>query len=273
MTKRHVLLTIGAALLSTSAFAADLGGRDRGIGYAPAAMAPQGNGAWTGFYAGVNAGAALSTKSSGSGTGTAVTGFAAPNDVETGALRLRGKDQTGFTGGLTVGYNQQVDQAVFGLEGDLNYLGLRRRNVANYDFGLAGTGTLNSTERADYLATLRVRAGYLVTPQFLLYATGGLAVTDIRTSGSASYNEPLYAAGFQSGTLSGSKSGTRAGYVLGAGMEYEISPALTLKGEYLYANFGNHTLNLAGTNASVSTSRRFDTHVFRLGMNYRFGTF
>ncbi len=33
----------------------------------------------------------------------------------------------------------------------------------------------------------------------------------------------------------------RFGYTLGAGVEYQITPALTAKAEYLYADFGKNS--------------------------------
>uniref|UniRef100_UPI0013D5B791 outer membrane protein n=1 Tax=Klebsiella pneumoniae TaxID=573 RepID=UPI0013D5B791 len=62
---------------------------------------------------------------------------------------------------------------------------------------------------------------------------------------------------------------TRVGWTLGAGVEYAITQNWTVRGEYLYANYGSKTFS---TPAGVTPSVSLQTHKFRLGVNYLFST-
>jgi outer membrane immunogenic protein len=90
---------------------------------------------WSGFYAGVNVGAAFND-----------------DDNEFDSVRLADDDDTTWLVGLHAGYNwQKPNNLVLGVEGDVS-------------FG----------DDIDYLASLRGRIGLALGPT-LLYATGGVA--------------------------------------------------------------------------------------------------
>lgn len=101
MKKTTLVGALALGLLSTSAFAADLPSRKMApaapVTYAPAF-------AWTGFYVGANAGYGFGQIS------------------KAGTLF---NDPAGFVGGGQIGYNYQMNNIVFGLEGDLQYADLR----------------------------------------------------------------------------------------------------------------------------------------------------
>lgn len=137
--KTKILTGIGALMMASSAYAADLPRKTSPV--APAVRAIPAF-AWTGFYAGVHAGYGF-----GSYSGTATPGFASPR---------------GFVGGGQVGYNHQIGQFVAGLETDLSYSGIRDK-AANV-----------GKERVGYIGTVRGRLGYAVD-RFLPYVTGGFA--------------------------------------------------------------------------------------------------
>ncbi|MGL5446268.1 MAG: outer membrane protein [Rhabdaerophilum sp.] len=141
--KTKMMLAAAAALVAGSAAAADLPRRTAPIAPAVTALPIF---AWTGFYAGVNAG----------------WGFG--QYAGSGASRF--KDPTGFTGGGQIGYNYQMGNIVLGLETDLNYAHLRATNSA---IGIGG-----SKATVDYYGTVRARAG-IAMDRFLPYITGGFA--------------------------------------------------------------------------------------------------
>ena len=93
--------------------------------------------------------------------------FSAP--FSTGSFNTSG----GLVGG-TLGYNWQMGQAVFGLEGDADWSDIRGSAVC-------GGGVTVCEMRNDWLGTFRGRLGYAFD-RFLPYVTGGLAVGDIKTS-------------------------------------------------------------------------------------------
>src|SRR6516165_4962290 len=137
---------------------------------------------------------------------------------------------------------------------------------------------LDRAQKLDWFATVRGRLGAVVTPDTLMYLTGGLAVAEIRTAGTV--------AGFSSGFddngnpiatavgLGFYDHRTKAGWTAGAGVETHLSGNLTGKVEYLYLDFGR--VSTAATNPSNSTplavnfDSRVTDHIVRVGLNYKF---
>ena len=175
---------------------------------------------WTGLYAGINGGGGFG-RSNWSGLGT---------DFNTSG---------GMVGG-TLGYNWQMGQTVFGLEGDVDW-----SNVKGSD----ACGGLSCETRNDWLGTFRGRIGYAFN-RVMPYVTGGLAVGNVKAS-----------------TALGSSDETRAGWTLGGGLEANIVGPWSAKIEYLYADLGK-------TNCSVctvgGTDVDFHANIVRAGLNYRF---
>ena len=134
----------------------------------------------------------------------------------------------------------------------------------------------------DWLSTIRGRAG-LSLGSFLIYATGGVAFTNVNVSKEFRWDFtdgcPIVA-GLQSCHVGGTDK-TRVGGTVGAGLEWALpaDPRWSLKAEYLYANFGDVTYTTfnRGTlftpptapqpvNHGVST----ELHIARVGINFRF---
>ena len=295
--KKTFLTTSATAILavaSTFASASDLPGR-----YAAPAPAPvYAQFSWAGFYAGLNAGGTFGSNNrcgsffpSNNLTGVAVVGFL-PN------CGISGSGNSGFTGGAQVGYNWQTGSFVYGVEGDIDFINGRRRG-ANTVFapgapiGYRGTYVLNNGggNNGNVFGTARLRAGYAYD-RLLLYVTGGLAFGGRGTgSSSATYftgagvPADIAPANRASVYSSGGGNNSRVGYALGAGLEYAFTNNWTVKGEYLYANFGGGkgartfgcTDVILGTCAAqpgttfVSSGRRNnDVNLVRIGVNYKF---
>ena len=109
---------------------------------------------WSGFYLGINGGGGWGRSNwSANNTGFGVNG--------------------GQVGG-TFGYNRQLGNFVFGLEGDIDWSGL---NGTGSSAGCPGGCSTSET----WLSTVRGRIGYAFD-RVMPYATGGLAVGDIRAS-------------------------------------------------------------------------------------------
>ncbi len=215
------LLLAGVGLLAlgvASASAADIQRRPMPAKAAPAYVAPPLYN-WTGFYVGINGGGGWGTSS-----------FSAP--FTTGSFDTSG----GLVGG-TLGYNWQVGQVVFGLEGDLDWSNIR---------GSSPCGATSCETRNDWLGTVRGRLGYAFD-RFMPYVTGGAAFGNIKTS----------IAGV------GSSNETNIGWTLGAGLEAAIAGPWTAKIEYLYVDLGDGGA-VAGSTAD------FKTNIVRAGLNYRF---
>jgi outer membrane immunogenic protein len=246
--KKIVVLASAVAALGfvSSANAADMPVK------APAMIAPVYN--WTGWYAGANAG--------GSWGRTTTDYTLAPFFVPANATL----DPSGFTGGIQAGYNWQMNQFVFGIEGDIDY------NKATASQTLAATNGIDfTTANADqrWFGTLRGRLG-IAQNNWLFYATGGVAFLDVNHS----YFENRPSVAGANRLITGST--TKAGYAIGGGVEYGMG-RWTLGAEYLYMGFANNTLSgpvqtLGGVPFPADSMAFKDSvQVARLKLNYRFG--
>jgi outer membrane immunogenic protein len=260
------------AMSAVGAAAADLPART--YTKAPAMMVPIYN--WTGFYVGLNAGGAWNESNPTTTTLFPVAGYFADSSVP--AIALVGNqhvNRSGFTGGVTGGYNWQVNNAVLGIEADFNYFGVRgsATGTALYPCCLASSFTINSSVSTDWLATVRGRIGFLATPALLLYGTGGLAVANVK----ANY---LFTDTFAAATESASISTTRYGWTAGVGGEYALMNGWSIKAEYLYVDLGrtstiSNNLTLAGPFAvpaqTFTHTVNLTSNIGRVGINYKFG--
>ena len=226
--KRLILASVAALAPVTmmgAADAADIARRQPIPMNAPAYYAPYN---WTGFYFGINGGGGWGNSEWASLAGS------------TGSFDVSG----GLVGG-TIGYNWQLGQWVFGLEGDIDWSDIRGSTSSGF---CAGT---SCETRNNWLGTARIRIGYAFD-RFLPYVTGGLAFGDVKGS----------MAGF------GSSTDTNAGWTLGGGIEATIAGPWTAKVEYLYVDLGN--MNCSGGSCALSTNVDFHTNIVRGGINYRF---
>jgi outer membrane immunogenic protein len=256
---------VGLALTSTgTATAADLGPYEA----APAYAAPVHVFSWTGFYAGINAGYGQGRDDVGyTFDPKFFGGRAAAGQVPVS----QSIGNQGVLAGVQIGYNWQLGSAgLVGVETDFDWA---RINGANSSTDVA-TNNFNTTaeRRVDSLGTLRLRLGYLLTPNILLYGTGGLAYgeTSLKVS-----TLNMTSCGTSPGCLSNTATTTRAGWTAGGGYEVAIGHGMSWKTEYLYVDLGSDSATVtspfgaAGNFYTGSTS--FRDNVFRTGINFRFG--
>ncbi|SFP69210.1 outer membrane immunogenic protein [Bradyrhizobium sp. Ghvi] len=109
----------------------------------------------------------------------------------------------------------------------------------------------------------------------LLYATGGLAVGEVKFSNTPTLtlqrfdgnsNTPIGGPVSATGATV-SESNTRVGWTLGAGLEKKFTPNWSAKLEYLYVDLGTKTY-FSGTGNDIDV--RFRDHILRAGFNYQF---
>ena len=197
---------------------------------------------WSGFYIGVNGGATFANLSEtltivggplagGSGTGTS-----SGNSV---------------LGGGQVGFNWQVDRAVFGIEGDFDGSALNAKNNPN--------SGISSTIKWPWMATIRGRVG-AAFDRVLIYGTAGAAFTDA----SASITAPGL------GTLFNA-SQVDSGWTAGAGVENAFAPNWIARAEYLYVDTQLSLSGaLVGSGGTLSYSGPLKQNIIRVGINYKF---
>ena len=175
-----------------------------------------------------------------------------------------------------VGHDWNIKNYIVGGEAEFGGMNISQSMTSNGLFPFPFLGTTYSVYDAistSWLATLRARAGVVVKQQFLLYATGGLAFTDLKLS--SGYNDNAVAPGFPGGSGSASKSNFKTGWTLGGGGEWQLSDAYSLRLEYLYVKFGSINLAVPLSNTSaftqtMQTSADLKNQILRIGLNYRF---
>lgn len=230
--KRRVLLALASALLllpaaETSLRAADLGGSPRGR---PAPPPAPDRGVpplvdvhrWSGFYIG------------------AAGGYSFGSGEVAGDIGTFSFDHDGWIASVLAGYNWQAGSLVFGVEAD----------IGSGDFGTTTAtafGELNS--ELNWLASVRGRAGFLLTPALLVYATGGVAWADLEFS------------------LPGSSASTTFfGYQVGGGAELALLPSASLRLEYIFTDLEGERLSHGGLNSTFDP----DFHTVRAGFAFKF---
>jgi outer membrane immunogenic protein len=258
----HRPLLVAATLLAAAAraSAADMPVYTK----APAALD------WTGFfYTGVSVGGRWSdvdwrTTAIGSPLGPPPTNPATPAATSFDSATVR-------AGGY-FGYLRRIAPAwVVGLEGDLAW-GDGRKTVA----GIPGTTTSvaalsldSASVKEDWDASLRGRLGFLVTPTFLLYGTGGVAWQNLVSSATCAGT----AGSACTTALSEQNSWTKAGWTVGGGVEAKLWHNWLGRLEYRYADYGTigHVF-FAGSPANQAVvSETLTTHSLLFGLAYEFG--
>lgn len=202
---KKILLVAAATVFSSAAFAADMPSRAPMPAKAYAAPASS----WTGCYAGIAGG--------------------------WGWAHITGTNLDGGNVGGTLGCNAQVNNWVYGIEGDALWS----------DADLTAPGLF--TAKQDFLGSVRGRLG-IASQNALLYATGGLGIGHLDINGLG--GNPSF-------------SDTHTGWVAGAGIEWVVAQNWTAKVEYLHYDFH--------VNGGAFGSANYDVDTVRVGLNYQFG--
>lgn len=195
---------------------------------------------WTGFYLGINGG-----QSSGH---IDILTESAVGYLDGLQIKL---DPSGAVIGVTVGANAQMQNIVFGVEGDLDWAGMTG-NADPINFGGKDAILTGSIDR---LGTIRGRVG-VATGSLLLYATAGLAGGHV--SGAVT--------NFPKDNTNSRTDGVQYGYVVGGGVEAALTDNLSVKAEYLYIDLGRAPYALPPLTANTNPT----TSIARIGLNYGF---
>jgi outer membrane immunogenic protein len=265
------LLLVGVVLgaLATPAASADI------APYFAAVPAPIWG--WTGFYVGGNAGGVFSTGNAVTNIGSDTDGAGLGAFLSTGAIPASVTlSQIGFIGGGQMGYNWQIGpEWVWGVEADL--AGTTAKSSTSTSFGgnavFVPLSTTYSRE-LDVLGTVRGRAGYLLLSSVLLYGTAGLAYAQTRFESSFLCAACTPPSGTQ-GNTANQPTYNSVGWTAGAGVEWQFTPAWSIKAEYLFVDLGKASTSTISYSYSPNTSSLTSTlnereNVVRLGFNYRF---
>jgi outer membrane immunogenic protein len=265
------LLLVGSAFgaLVTPAAAADL---------APYFQAPPGSvWGWTGFYVGGNAGGIFSSGNAITNTGSDTGGTGLGSFLSAGAIPGSATlSQSAFIGGGQVGFNWQLGPDwVWGVEADLDGTTAKASSASAFG-GNAAFAPLSTTysRELDALGTVRGRVGYLALPTLLLYGTAGLAYAQTRLGSSFLCAACTPPSGTQ-GSTTNQSTFNLVGWTAGGGVEWQFTPAWSIKAEYLYVDLGSAqtstiTYSYPSNTSSLTSALAERDHVIRMGFNYRF---
>lgn len=255
---KKLLIASAAAvvvLAATGAQAADMAAKV--YAKAPPIAAPY---SWGGFYVGGNVGynwsANRDPRLSFVDVSGGLTGFLAG-----GGIAPFSPNPKGVIGGGQIGYNWQSANIVYGVVAD--FQGSDVKGGATF-VGTPPTAVTNLTSRIEWFGTVRGRVG-LAQDNLLFYGTGGLAYGQIKENINFVIN------GFPTNG-NGSSSETKAGWTVGAGVEYGIG-RWSAGFEYLYVDLGRSSVTMPIVPAPidfVTISSRNTSHVARALINYRF---
>lgn len=239
---------------------------DEQKGNSPVAAIGDDNRDWSGFYAGISGGIlGGSTDFERFMQGANATAVQGP-----GFNALRFDDFGSGAGGIfgvQVGYNYQMSPTgILGVEADFS---ATFQNLFKQKIGTGASFFDHKTYRdLDWFGTVRARAGYLATPDLLVYGTGGVAF------GKTFFKE---IAGYPVGgvTLTEAESDKiSVGWTAGAGIEFAIDESWSLKAEYLYYDLGESTMFNPGFGPGFPVSYTYDTRfsgsIGRVGLNRKF---
>ena len=196
---------------------------------------------WTGFYVGINGGGAWAHK---------CWDFVPVAGV---TVREGCHDATGAAAGGQLGFNWQAGPLVFGVELAGDWTGL--------------TGSSNSAiaaqidrSKVDAIASLTGRFGYAWDAS-LLYVKGGGAWVDDKYDIRA----------LVGGAVLASATETRAGWTVGGGFEYGITPNWSVAVEYDHYDFGAKNVNFTGGFAAGTERIGQTVDMVTARLNWRFG--
>jgi opacity protein-like surface antigen len=125
--------------------------------------------------------------------------------------------------------------------------------------------------RTSWDGSLRARAGYLVTPAFLVYGTGGFAerLIDANVTCDGNTSPWCVTSANESQTYAGH---LQPGWTVGGGIEWKLLNNVTLRGEYRYSDYGSWTPTFfPGGSDAIYTNISSRTQMALFGVSYLLG--
>jgi outer membrane immunogenic protein len=204
-----------------------------------------------------------------------LTDSVSQNGVSSGGFNLANSANlrpAGVIGGLQAGANYEFAPWVIGLEGSWTDSAVQGNTLISCPGCVVGPPATpigvsqeRFTSQAQWFATVAGRFGYAAN-DWLFYGKAGGAWMHAR------YTEDLLASG-AGGVAVGTTLATqvlsdnRAGFIVGAGIEFGLVENLSAKVEYGFYDFGTKNYNFS---AITPVSERSNLHTLTAGLNYKF---
>jgi outer membrane immunogenic protein len=189
-----------------------------------------------------------------------------------------GRNDGNFIAGGQVGFNYQIGQWVWGVEGQISAVTHQNNDdeCGFFTWGAVRDHMFNCRNRGDWVATIAARLGMTFgqTGNWLLYIKGGAAFADARFDMRRRDDCPW--AWCNNDFNFNNNDDTRTGWMIGAGVEYGAWGNWSWKLEYNFMDFGNNNHHFDNVITSCQCSLRhdfendFQVHVVKFGLNYRF---
>jgi outer membrane immunogenic protein len=192
---------------------------------------------WRGFYIGGNVGGAWTT-----------------NTISDNLTSVSfDRDNTGFIGGVQIGYNYQIGNLVLGVEWDFDWTSIETSGVLSVP---GVVGPLQASADTEWISTLAARIGLALDRTLVYVKVGGGWVRN-----EASITQLATGASVSASTTSGA-------WVVGAGFEYALAPNWTAKFEYDFVGLSDKTFpGFVGTRG-FELDR--DVQQVKVGINFKF---
>jgi len=240
---------------------------------------------WTGFYIGAHIGGAWFD---GNGHDRFDPNFHCLDKIICFDDNGFGHNNGRFIGGGQIGYNYQVSQWVWGIEGQISGLASNDDDQACGFFATTTGGPrdflFRCRERSGWIASIAARLGVTFgqTGNWLLYVKGGGAFADANFGlrfRDDCHSLPInFSVVCDSGAVFNNNNDTRTGWMIGVGLEYGAWGNWSWKLEYNHMDFGNRDIHFDNTFPTLCVGCRlvrdidFDRqiNVVKFGLNYRF---
>jgi outer membrane immunogenic protein len=146
-----------------------------------------------------------------------------------------------FRFGVLGGYNHLTENMLVGIEADVSL------GEADDSFSVIGDFEIGPE------VSLRFRVG-LPQDRLLPYVTLGAALASAKSGDIALGND----------------TALHLGLAAGAGLEFALTDAIALRGEYLFESFGKATYEFADRFTNFDDTAGWDEHILRTGVTYKF---
>ncbi|MBR1232041.1 autotransporter domain-containing protein [Bradyrhizobium sp. AUGA SZCCT0182] len=191
----------------------------------------------------------------------------------------------GGLGGGQIGYNYQLNNWVFGIEGDIGGTNLHGARTCGNAIGadpvtfqpaFFSPFLLTCGDGLNWIATAAARLGWASGRTLYFVKAGGAWAGETTSVGCviapANQADPLFNNFCRNQanvkTLGFSTSGNRAGWTVGFGAEFDLGKNWSAKAEYDYIDFGSRTA-LATDGTTILRTATTVSEV-KIGVNYRF---